>query len=314
MSNFDKEKKILYELDKARKAVKYKHGLLKYQKDHIERAVSETFKPISDPLQKLVERNYKVKKSIKNSNKNRINVQKVDEDYKEETNDSLNQSIHTMNDLEESSIKDLVESDNNDKTVIEKKIFDIDEDIQIPVSDADKLYGIQKEGDFYKLGNVNIRFTKDNIIVNNQLFPRTPGLFELITNKQPKIYEIKDLTTYKKILEESKAHLNKDGFIKKHTSSFKYNNIIAPLFALNEKKNFLSLDSKPSVSTGKGLLPRFKVTQKLSPRMDYVYWNDPNELVDRLQLLIAERSAGNQNHENEIHSIIEELREGGYIY
>lgn len=48
--------------------------------------------------------------------------------------------------------------------------------------------------------------------------------------------------------------------------------------------------------------------------MDYVYWDDPNELVDRLRLLIAETSAGNNSHTNEIHSIIEELREANIIY
>lgn len=39
------------------------------------------------------------------------------------------------------------------------------------------------------------------------------------------------------------------------------------------------------------------------------YWNDPNELVDRLRLLIASKSAGHSGHNNEIISIIEELRE-----
>ena len=48
--------------------------------------------------------------------------------------------------------------------------------------------------------------------------------------------------------------------------------------------------------------------------MGYVYWDDLNELVERLRLLIAEQSAGSPSHVNEIHSIIEELREGGYIY
>ena len=60
-------------------------------------------------------------------------------------------------------------------------------------------------------------------------------------------------------------------------------------------------------------LPRYKITKRRTA-LDYVYWDDPNELVDRLQLLIAERSAGNPSHVNEIHSIIEELREAGYIY
>ena len=54
--------------------------------------------------------------------------------------------------------------------------------------------------------------------------------------------------------------------------------------------------------------------QKSVLALDYIYWDDPNELVDRLQLLTAERSAGNPSHVNEIHSIIEELREAGYIY
>lgn len=39
------------------------------------------------------------------------------------------------------------------------------------------------------------------------------------------------------------------------------------------------------------------------------YFNDPNELVSRLKLLILSKKAGNSNHSQEIHSIIEELRE-----
>lgn len=46
---------------------------------------------------------------------------------------------------------------------------------------------------------------------------------------------------------------------------------------------------------------------------DYIYWDDPNELVDRLRLLIASQMAGNNNHNNEIISIIEELWEANLI-
>ena len=47
----------------------------------------------------------------------------------------------------------------------------------------------------------------------------------------------------------------------------------------------------------------YSETQPLhkSKRMDYVYWDDPNELVDRLRLLLAELEAVNQSHTNEIH-------------
>lgn len=45
----------------------------------------------------------------------------------------------------------------------------------------------------------------------------------------------------------------------------------------------------------------------------YEFYDDPNELCDRLRLLIASRSAGNTNHAQEINSLIAELRESGYI-
>lgn len=45
----------------------------------------------------------------------------------------------------------------------------------------------------------------------------------------------------------------------------------------------------------------------------YTYWDDPNELVDRLCLLHASQQAGNNNVNNEIISIETELREAGYI-
>ena len=48
-------------------------------------------------------------------------------------------------------------------------------------------------------------------------------------------------------------------------------------------------------------------------KIEYVHWNDPNELVDCLRLLEASCRAGNNAHDNEILSVIEELREAGFI-
>jgi hypothetical protein len=48
-------------------------------------------------------------------------------------------------------------------------------------------------------------------------------------------------------------------------------------------------------------------------RIEYIYFDDPNEIVDRLRLLIASQEAGNTGHTNEIISIIEELREAKII-
>lgn len=46
----------------------------------------------------------------------------------------------------------------------------------------------------------------------------------------------------------------------------------------------------------------------------YEFYDDPNELCERLRLLVASRAAGNSNHSQEINSIISELREAGVIY
>jgi hypothetical protein len=50
-----------------------------------------------------------------------------------------------------------------------------------------------------------------------------------------------------------------------------------------------------------------------SNNIDYVYWDDPNELVDRLRLLMASTEAGNTSLNNEQLSIIKELIETGVI-
>ena len=49
-------------------------------------------------------------------------------------------------------------------------------------------------------------------------------------------------------------------------------------------------------------------------RPEYIHWDDPNVLVDRLQLLLGSQAAGNPSHNNEIMSIIEELRDAQIIY
>ncbi|XP_076301681.1 uncharacterized protein LOC143219696 [Lasioglossum baleicum] len=56
--------------------------------------------------------------------------------------------------------------------------------------------------------------------------------------------------------------------------------------------------------SGKGLPTSMKVTNN---PIDYMHWDDPNELVDRLKLLVSSKNAGHTGHNNEIISIIEEL-------
>ena len=109
---------------------------------------------------------------------------------------------------------------------------------------------------------------------------------------------------YKSILLATNAHKRNydvQGHLKSNRG-YKYKQIIAPLMSLELKKT----------KSGRGVsIPR---TMTLTDnKIDYVHWDDPNELVDRLRLFHASRQAGHNAHENEILSIIEELREVGLI-
>jgi len=76
---------------------------------------------------------------------------------------------------------------------------------------------------------------------------------------------------------------------------YKYKHVIAPLMSTEPKKK-----------SGRGL----PCTMILNDNaIDYVHWDDPNELMDRLRLLEASHQASHNAHDNEMLSIIEELRE-----
>ena len=121
-----------------------------------------------------------------------------------------------------------------------------------------------------------------------------------------------DESYYRQILNLTNAHKRNhkgDGELRRHKST-KVTSIISPMFESNLGRGFPTLfESK----FGRGFQSRYKVA-KFNTHKDNVYLNNPNELLDQLRLLMAEKSAGNNAHINEISSIIEELREGGYIY
>jgi len=109
---------------------------------------------------------------------------------------------------------------------------------------------------------------------------------------------------YKSILMATSAHKRKyDAQARLNSNKgYKYKQIIAPLMSIESKKN----------KSGTGVfMPRAMTLT--DNKIDYVHWDDPNELVDRLRLLDASHRAGHNAHDNEILSILEELREAGLI-
>ena len=66
-------------------------------------------------------------------------------------------------------------------------------------------------------------------------------------------------------------------------------------------------------STDQSDINLFAINEESSKRrkneIDYANWGNPNQLVDRLRLLIAEPVVGDDSHTNEICMIIREQRE-----
>ena len=232
---------VLGELIKAKENIKRKYTALKHGKADIHSIVTETLRPIINPL-----------KEIQKSTSQPLPVQNI------EKNNTENSRVFKINELLDSY-------------------------------SIDKTYGpkLQSNGDAY-LGKKEIKLNGNTLIIEDTSYPLTQGLVSLIISKTPKIYTTDDLNTYKRILIQTSAHFTSDGKkIKKGGN--KFTDIIKPLF--------------PS---GSGLSVKLQ-------NKSLVYWNDPNELVERLRLLLASQAAGNTGLSNEILSIYEELYEAGLI-
>lgn len=169
-------------------------------------------------------------------------------------------------------------------------------------------FGVRTERDKLMLGSYSVSVSGEKLKVNGNSYNLTPGLYDLLFKKLPDLGIITedDKRYYKMLLLETNAHrrdFNPNKPIKSNKGK-KYLYIIKPLFKLS-KERLISDGS----THGQGLPTMKKVKRDVS----YVYWDDPNELVERLKLLIASRDAGNTGLDNEIISIVEELREAGLV-
>uniref|UniRef100_A0ABD2WBK0 DUF8207 domain-containing protein n=1 Tax=Trichogramma kaykai TaxID=54128 RepID=A0ABD2WBK0_9HYME len=162
-----------------------------------------------------------------------------------------------------------------------------------------------------KFGNSDISFRDKFIVLDEKhKYSITPGLVELLFKRDPigTYVTNTDLANFRNILQYTSAHRvkNDPNSRVKAWNQPKYTKYIHPLFNVKIGGGALVEKSLP------GLWDNFKVAY-LKPKKYYRYWNDPNELCERLKLLLGEKNAGNSSHDNEINSIIEELREEGYI-
>ena len=153
--------------------------------------------------------------------------------------------------------------------------------------DADDIFGIRKGVDKkLSIGDTRIHFNGNNIIVGDREYEGTPGLWELITMKEPndRVYDDEDYDNYAEIMINTNAmKRGNDGESRTPKSSrgWKWNNILSGIWAKRGKYE----------GTGVVILP-----------------SDAEALLDRLELLMASKGSGNTGLGNEIVSICDELK------
>ena len=156
-------------------------------------------------------------------------------------------------------------------------------------TDVDRTYGIRKEGTKLYMGETEVKIDNNDIMVDDVTYEGTPGLWNLIMEKDiTKIkknldqgnYTENDVENYNKILNQTKVIYRKDGRLR-GTRSGKWKLI---------KDNFI----------GSGILKTPGISVVTIPC-------DPNDLLKRMDLLIASKKAGNTGVDQELKAVLKSL-------
>lgn len=223
-------------------------------------------------------------------------ISKQDTESNSESEETVESTGNISLSASPSPLQEHKSGDHND-SLIESNLLQLEEN-----GDLDSVYGPHRDTEGkWRYGNSAFQIYDNSISVGDNSWHMTPGLFQLLFHKKPRNYDDGELEIYGEILDVTNAARRQFDSTKqiKGTRAFKYQSIIKPLY---ESKK------KPSIQTYKGsTLMKLNTTK---PK--YVFWKDPNILVKRLRFLLSQSS--DLVNQNEIISIIEELKEANIIF
>ena len=201
--------------------------------------------------------------------------------------------------------------------------------IQSNLGRATTKAGLYSEDDNLKIGYRPVKIENDDIIIDDERFKGTVGLWELITSKDiPDIseYNAKDLADYITIMHITKATYDKNN--KRVGGNDKMNKLIKPLVkTLEEDKSGNKLITEINKHFGfeeeyeeeheePALIP-FTPTKgtglSKAGQSPKILPSDPNALINRFDLLFSSQKAGHTGVRNEIVSILDELKRQGVL-
>ena len=158
----------------------------------------------------------------------------------------------------------------------------------------DKKFGIRKEKGHHYIGNKHVIVKNNDIIITKtgEKLDGTRGLWELIMSKNPQNFSDMDYDNYRYLITMSNVlHRgdNPKNPYPKASGSYKWVYLLRPIwFGLKPKKG--------QEGSGVVIIP-----------------NDPNALLERLDLLLASQEAGHTGVRNELVSICDELKRQGVL-
>ena len=158
-------------------------------------------------------------------------------------------------------------------------------------SGTDKTFGLRDKDGKFCIGNKEAKIKENSIIVGEKEYAGTPGLWELIVATTPddNIFTNGDYDNYAEIMHSTNAlrRNNDESETKpKANKSWKWKHILKPI---RDEKDLY---------TGNGLMPSVRAI---------ILPCDPIALVERLNILMASKAAGNTGVRNEVVSICDEL-------
>ena len=205
--------------------------------------------------------------------------------------------------------------------------------IQSNLGRATTRAGLYSEDDNLKIGYRPVKIENDDIIIDDERFKGTDGLWELITSNnipEKEKYGAADLRDYITIMNITKATYDKNNK-RIGGKNNKMNNLIKPLvialekgggdklvteinkhFGFEEEKDEEEYEEEdeytlsPTKGTG---LKRSRASEALPKILP----SDPNALIDRFDLLFSSQKAGHTGVRNEIVSILDELKRQGVL-
>ena len=160
------------------------------------------------------------------------------------------------------------------------------------LDDKVKTFGINKIDGHHYIGDTHVIINNNDIIIDDEKFIGTPNLWNLIMLKDPPIkpdYALEDMKDYVKIL--LKTHVlhkdnNPNNPYPKSSKGVKWNRLLSKVW--ENRKTYEGMDVV--------IMP-----------------SDPNALLERLDLLLANQKAGHTGVGNELVSICDELKRQGVL-